>query len=92
MNLTKGWKRFLGKDVVVDTDSSLTYIGRFSKVDYTFLIMTAVDVRDRSEGVATKERYVMEARKFGVRANRETVLVRLNRVVSISLLKDVIEY
>jgi hypothetical protein len=38
------------------------------------------------------EKYIMEAKKFGVRCNRKRVQIRIEEVISMSLLDDVIEY
>jgi hypothetical protein len=87
-----GWRELLGKIVVVDTDSSYIYIGRAQREDEIFFILSDVDVHDRSEGQSTKEKYIMEAKKFGLKPSRRCVMVRKERIVSISLLEDVIEF
>ncbi len=88
----KAWDRFLGKPVVVDTTSPLLYIGTLKAVDDHFLELETTDVHDRGEGHSTNERYALESRKSGVRANRKRVAIRLPAVVSLSLLDDVIPY
>lgn len=82
----------VGKDVVLDTRGPLVYIGRLARVDEHFYEIQDVDVHDMSESQSTKERYVLEARKFGVKKNRRAVLVRKAEVVSLSRLEDVIDY
>ena len=88
----KGWDRFLGKEVILDTATSLLYIGILRAVDEHFVELDAADVHDRIEGHSTNEKYVMDTRKTGVRANRRAVTVRKTMVVSLSLLADVISY
>jgi small nuclear ribonucleoprotein (snRNP)-like protein len=88
----KGWDRFQGKLVVVDTNTSLVYLGTLREVDDHFVVLEAADVHDRSEGHSTNEKYVLETRKSGVRANRRAVTLRKASVVSVSLLDDVIPY
>ena len=44
------------------------------------------------ETATTKEVYCLEARKFGIKKNRERVLIRFDKVISISALNDIIEY
>ena len=82
----------VGKDVVVDTSTSFLYIGKLESVAEFFMTISDVDVHDCSQSTTTKEVYVLEARKFGIRRNRTRVRVRLDKVVSVSLLEEVIVY
>jgi hypothetical protein len=81
-----------GKEVVVDTSTAYIYLGVLKAVGRDFLTLENVDVHDSSEGGSTKEIYVLEARKFGIRSNRKAAQVRLSLVVSVSLLADVVPY
>lgn len=83
---------YMAKTVVLDTSTAFVYIGTLEAVERYFLTLTDVDVHDGSESPTTKEVYVLEARKIGVRKNRTRVRVRLSKVVSISLLDEVIDY
>ena len=87
-------REFVGKDVVVDTDSSIFYVGRLEDVKQQHLVFSKVDVHDTAglPITTTKEIYVMESCKYGVRANRKSVHVRLARVVSISPLDDIVQF
>jgi small nuclear ribonucleoprotein (snRNP)-like protein len=80
------------KNVVVDTNSNFLYIGKLEDVGDHFLILREADVHDRRESPSMNEKYIMEAKKFGVRCNRKRVHIRIEEVISISLLEDVIEY
>ena len=82
----------VGTEVVLDTRGPLVYLGRLEKFDAHFLTLADVDVHDMFEGRTTKEKYVLEARKYGIKKNRAAVLVRRDEVVSLSRLADVIEY
>ncbi|MBI2933073.1 MAG: hypothetical protein HYY16_15625 [Planctomycetes bacterium] len=86
------WKGWIGQVVVVDTNSSFLYIGTLADVRPHFVVLKDVDTHDRADSLATKERYVMDVKRFGVRPNRKEVSVRLDLVVSVSRLEDVIEY
>jgi hypothetical protein len=83
---------FVGKEVVVDTNTSYIYLGILKDLGADFMALADVDVHDVNEGGSTKEIYVLEARKFGIRMNRKAAQVRLSVVVSISLLEDVVPY
>lgn len=88
----EGWGPLVGQVVVVDTSSPFVYLGTLAKVDEHFLVMKDVDAHDRSEGPSTKEQYVMDTKRFGVKANRKEVSVRKAAVVSVSRLDDVITF
>lgn len=87
-----GWSALIGAKVVVDTDSSFIYIGTLESADEHFLVLTDVDVHDMHDSRGTKEVYALESLKLGIRANRKKVHLMARRVVSISLLEDVIRY
>jgi hypothetical protein len=88
----RSWEGLVGRDVVIDTDSSFVYIGRLEDVEDHFLALSTVDVHDMGDSRVTKEMYVLEAMKYGVRANRRFVYVARSRVLSVSLLDDVVRY
>jgi hypothetical protein len=82
----------IGKQVVVDSDSSLIYIGVLEKVGRDYLVLGDVDVHDTADSKSTKESYAHETKKLGTRTNRKLTYVRLARVVSISALDDLISF
>ncbi len=86
------WIPWIGRLVVVDTATSYVYVGTLAEVKEHFVVLKDVDAHDRSEGLATKEKYVMDAKRFGVKPNRKEVSVRKVQVVSLSLLDDIIVY
>ena len=83
---------FRDQNVVVDTTSHFVFIGRLLECTDYFLTLSDADVHDRRESPSMNEKYIIDARKFGVRRNRQRVLIRLEEVISLSLLEDVIEY
>ena len=84
--------RHRGRAVVVDTDSNYLYIGKLLDVSGPFITLGEADVHDRRESSSMNEKYVLESKKYGVRSNRREVHIRFQRVVSYSLLEDVIDY
>lgn len=86
------WRKFVGKVVVVDTNSSFVYLGTLTKVSAYFVLLKEVDVHDRNETPSTKERYVLDTKRHGVRANRKEVSIRKEVVISLSLLDDIVDY
>ncbi len=83
---------FLGEDVVLDTRGELLYLGRLAHVGEWFLELADADVHDMHESRTSKELYVMDAARHGVKKNRRSVHVRKVEVISISRLSDVIQY
>jgi hypothetical protein len=87
-----GWQAFVGLVVVVDTDSRFVYLGALDRIEADFLVMKNVDAHDRHESPSTKEQYIIDTKKFGIKANRKEVSVRKSHVISISKLDDVVGY
>ncbi len=82
----------MGHEVVVDTKTPIVYIGTLAAVEENLLVLEDVDVHDINDTPTTKELYVLEAKKSGVKKNRSRVHVCLEQVVSVSRLDDVIQY
>jgi hypothetical protein len=83
---------FRDKEMVLDTDCTLTYIGRLMKVTGHFIVLGDADVHDRKESSSMNEKYLLDSKRYGIRSNRKSVHIRLDRVVSYSLLEDVMDY
>jgi hypothetical protein len=86
------WEQFVGRDVVIDTISSYVFIGTLTNASGPFVELNSVDVHDHAESGSTKEKYVMDTKKFGVKRNRNAVCLPKDRIIAISKLEDVIEY
>ena len=85
-------QELIGKDVVVDTRSPWMYIGRLESVQADSLLLSDVDVHDSGETPLPKERYVLASCETGIKANRRSVYVNLEYVVSVSPLSEVIQF
>ena len=85
-------KELIGRGVVVDTDSALLYIGTLAKADDVFYELTEADAHDSTTTTTPRDLYIINVAKYGVKKNRERVLVRRARVVSLSALDDVTKY
>ncbi|MFN3487312.1 MAG: hypothetical protein ACK44W_17735 [Planctomycetota bacterium] len=86
------WEKFRNEVVVVDTDSVFVYLGTLDRLEGEFIVLRDADAHDRAEGPSTKEQYVMDARRFGIHPNRKEVRIRMEKIVSLSRLADVIVY
>lgn len=82
---------FIGKHVVVDVEGPFVYLGRLHAIHDKTLVLKSVDVHDLRDSTTTREVYVRQARVHGIQANRKTTYIRLEKVVSISPLEEVIE-
>ena len=87
-----GFLHYRDRDIVLDTSSDFLYIGKLDSVSEYFVTLRDVDVHDRRESPSLNEKYIIDAKKYGIRRNRKLVHVRLEEVVSFSLLEDVLEY
>lgn len=86
------WAKLIGSKVVVDTDAGFVIIGTLAAMEADSLELTEADVHDIRDSSCTKEVYTLDAMKYDVRANRRRTLVRMERVVCVSRLEDVIRY
>jgi hypothetical protein len=87
-----GWTPLIGQIVVVDTDSRYVYLGTLDRVEEHFVVLRDVDAHERGESPSTKEQYIMDTKKFGVKPNRREVSVRKALVVSVSKLDDILGF
>ncbi|MHC4662498.1 MAG: hypothetical protein ACYS8W_12480 [Planctomycetota bacterium] len=85
-------EEFSGRNVVVDTATPLLYVGRLTGADEHFITLEDVDVHDLSTATTSKDVYLIESRKLGIKKNRHKAKVRRDVIVSISLLDDIVEY
>jgi len=87
-----GLKSLVGQEVVVDVKGRYIYIGTLRSVAGDSLVLDDADVHACDDSQTTNEFYVLEAKKNGVRANRNAVYVMRSEVLSVSRLQDVVDY
>lgn len=80
---------FLNAEIVLDTAGPVTYLGTLEALEPDGLWLRDADIRDRNEGHVSKERYIAEARRDGIIANRRRIFVRRDVILSCSRLEDV---
>lgn len=81
----------VGHDVVVDLSSPYVCLGRLAGLDDEFLDLRDADLHDFRDSQATREIYVYDSARLGIRRNRARVLVRRSEVVGIGRVADVLE-
>lgn len=79
----------VGRHVVLDTAGSVVFLGTLMRVTPGGFWLGDADLHDCSEGHATKERYIDEAKQIGIRVNRKHLFVLRQAVISLSALQDV---
>ncbi len=85
-------EEYFNKPVVVDTGTPFIYIGTLSQIGNSFIALNDVDVHQADGGGPAKEKYVLSAKKFGIKKNRFSTKIRIDIMTSISHLEDIIEY
>jgi hypothetical protein len=80
----------MDREVVLDTAGTLIYLGTVSRISANGVWLKDADVRDQRDGHASKELYIIEAARQGIRVNRANVFVARPTVMSVSALSDVV--
>jgi hypothetical protein len=81
----------VGQVIVVDFRSPYVCLGTLVGWDVLFLEMANADLHDFRDSTATREIYVYDSARIGVRRNRARVLVLRSEIVAITRLDDVAE-
>jgi small nuclear ribonucleoprotein (snRNP)-like protein len=81
----------IGEVVVVDLRSTYVCIGTLVACDGLFLEMRDADLHDFRDSTATREVYIYDSVRLGIRRNRARTLIRLDDVVAIGRFDDVSE-
>ena len=80
----------VGCEVVLDTAGPVIYLGRLALHDERGFWLEDADLHNCTEGHATREQYIAESARDGIRVNRKYVFVLRQAVYSISALSDVV--
>jgi len=76
--------------IVIDTSGSIIVLGRLMKIASDCLVLQDADVHDCQEGYSSKELYVINALKYGIRPNRKKVYIPKSTVTAVSAIEDFI--
>lgn len=82
----------MGEQVIIDVKGSYIYLGTLARVGREIIVLQDADVHFCGDSQTTTELYAMEAKKNGLRANRQTVYVMRHEVLSLARIEDIIEY
>jgi len=83
--------RWIGQNVVIDFSSSYVCIGTLVGFDRAFLEIVDADLHDFRDSSATREVYVYDSLRLGVRRNRSRLLIRRDEMVAITRFDDIVE-
>ena len=81
----------IGAKVVVDLREQYVCLGTLQRVDEQFLELRNADLHDLRDTETTRETYVVESCRTGVKRNRRRVLLVRAEVVAVSRLEDVVD-
>lgn len=85
-------QEYVGKPVVVDVKGDYLFIGTLSVISDDCLTLNDVDVHDHHTTSVSKDVYLIEAAKYGIKINRQEAKVLCREIVSVSLLEHIILY
>lgn len=88
--MSNGLDDLVGCEVVLDTAGSIVYLGKLKGYDERGFWLEDADLHNASEGHATREQYIAESARDGIRVNRRFIFVLRLAVYSISALSDVV--
>jgi len=79
----------LGQAVVVDLRSSYVCLGTLVGHDRDFLVLQDADLHDFRDSSASREVYVYDSGRLGIRRNRARVLLRREEIVAVGRFDDI---
>lgn len=89
-DLAESLDLLVGREVVLDTASPYVILGRLAFWNEQLLVLEQADVHDLRDTSTTRENYIVDSLRHGIRINRRRVLVSRRDVVCLSALEDVI--
>lgn len=83
-------KKLIGKIIAIDTDSRWLYVGTLKEIDEAFLVLENADAHDLAETGLTRDIYLLNIKNNGLIVNRKKIAISKERLVSLSLLEDLL--
>jgi small nuclear ribonucleoprotein (snRNP)-like protein len=82
---------FVGQKIVVDCSSPFVCLGTLKRYDDHYLELKNADVHDLRDTETTRENYVVDSIRTGIKRNRKSVLINRREIIAIALFSDVME-
>jgi hypothetical protein len=79
----------VGEIIVVDLRSPYVCLGKLVRLDHEFLELLDADLHDFRDSPKTREVYVYDSARLGIRRNRSRVLILRAEVVAITRFSDI---
>lgn len=83
-------RSLIDETVVLDLSSRYVILGTLRSVSEAFLVLGDADAHDLRDTSTTRDSYVLDACRHGVSIGRREVWVRVDEIVALSRLEDVI--
>jgi hypothetical protein len=80
----------LGEVIVADLRSTYVCLGTLVDFDSLYLVFEDADLHDFRDSSATREVYVYDSVRLGIRRNRARVLVRRDEVIAVARFTDIL--
>jgi small nuclear ribonucleoprotein (snRNP)-like protein len=84
-------EELIGQQVVIDLRSQYVCLGTLVGLDAAYFDLIDADMHDLRDSTATREIYVFDSHRLGIRRNRARVLLRRDEVVAITRFDDIAE-
>jgi small nuclear ribonucleoprotein (snRNP)-like protein len=81
----------IGQVIVVDFRSTYVCLGRLDAFDREFLVLHDADLHDLRDSPATREVYVHDSLRLGIRRNRTRTLIRRDEIIAITRFAEIAE-
>ncbi|MBX6315396.1 MAG: hypothetical protein IRY99_21170 [Isosphaeraceae bacterium] len=81
----------VGQKVVLDLSSPYVCLGTLIGGDATYFELADADLHDLRDSRATREIYVYDSARLGIRRNRARVLIKRSEVVAVTRFADILE-
>lgn len=81
----------IGQIIVLDFRSTYVCLGQLVAFDREFLVLRDADLHDLRDSTATREVYVHDSLRLGIRRNRSRALIRRDEVVAVTRFADIAE-
>jgi small nuclear ribonucleoprotein (snRNP)-like protein len=82
-------RALLDQVIVVDLKSTYVCLGTLVSCDDQYLELVDADLHDFRDSTATREIYVYDSARLGIRRNRSRILVRVDDVVAVTRFVDI---
>lgn len=81
---------WIGQTVVIDCISYYVVVGSLERVGDDYLYLSHADMHDLRDSETTRELYLVKTARLGVQSTRQQLVIRLDQVVGVSRLDDVV--